>query len=107
MSKFNIKKDDVKSTIAEVRNDRKQERLTELTDRLNQAATDGKISDEQKTKLLELFQTVFDAEDEVDQKREELQTWAENNDIVLRDLMGMGQGNGMHPGGRMGFGDRF
>ena len=69
-------------------------------DRLEDAVTDGDITEAQKT-LIEQKQAELETTRE--QKRDELEQWAEDNDIELRDVMPFGGGKGGHGGpGMMG-----
>jgi hypothetical protein len=74
---------------------------SQYEERLNQAVTDGKITEDQKKLILEKhnqLQSQWDSESQQRQQhREEMQTWAEQNNIDLSYL-----GFGMSRNGRGG-----
>jgi len=53
VEKFGLKEEDVKTVFEEERQERQQQRQTEREDRLNQAVSDGVITEDQKQWLLE------------------------------------------------------
>jgi len=111
VTKFNLNRDDVEAVFEEGRTERETERQQKVEERLTQAVTDGTITEEQKTKILaklEELKTQMESNREemkdktheerreaMKQHREELQQWAEDNDIPLRYLMFM-HGHGHH-----------
>ena len=102
-NKFNLNKDEVKKVFDEQHKEREAERQKTLEDKLTQAVKDGKITEDQKTKLLtkleELHKTreanrqnVKEAKQNMRQtmqkERTELEQWAKDNGINnLRDLL--------------------
>lgn len=110
-TKFNLNRSDVAAVFDEEKTAREAERQQKLEDRLTQAVTDGKITEEQKTKILaklEELKTQMEANrdamkdktpqerhDAMKQQRDELQQWAKDNDIPLRYLMFI-HGHGHH-----------
>ncbi len=115
--KFNVNKDEVKQIIDADREEhmaeRRAERQTRLEERLSTAVTNGKITEEQKTKILEYVksqQTFFDSlkdmtEDErkaaMQKHRDEVKKWASDNGIDEKYVL-MGGGPGGHRGGHGG-----
>jgi len=98
-SKFNLNKNEVKSTFEEMRTQRQQERQKEMQAqfeaRLNQAVKDGKITEDQKAKIMAKHQEM---QKEQGSKRQEMQTWAEKNGIDMGWMMGFGGPRGMGRG---------
>ncbi len=118
-SKFNLNKDEVKKVLDEDHQAREATRQADmakkLEERLTQAVKDGKLTDTQKTKILDyvksqqsFMESLKDkTEDErktaMDQKRQEVQKWAKDNGIDEKYVMMFGGG---HHGGHKG-GDRM
>jgi uncharacterized protein (DUF39 family) len=101
--KFNLNQDEVEQVVTDYRNESRERMQSQYEERLNQAVTDGKITAEQKELILEKhnqLQSQWDAESqERQQHREEMQAWAEENNIDLSYLgFGMGMGRGGHGG---------
>lgn len=114
-AKFNLNKDDVKKVIdeqrAENQADRQKDMLTRAEARLTQAVKDGKLTEAQKTKILDYIksqQSFMDSlkdmtEEErktaMDQHRTEVQQWAKDNGIDEKYVMmgGPGGHHGMGP----------
>lgn len=100
-SKFNLNKDEVKTVFNEVRSQRQQERQKEMQaqfeTRLNQAVKDGKITEEQKAKIIAKHQEL---QKERGSKHDEMEAWAKKNGINLEWMnqfqgpRGMGRGFG-------------
>ncbi len=116
-SKFNINKDEVKKVLDEDHQARQAERQADMTkkleDRLTQAVKDGKLTEAQKTKILDYMKTqqsfmdsLKDKTEEerktaMDQKRQEIQKWAKDNGIDEKYVMPFGGHGGHKGGGRM------
>jgi hypothetical protein len=100
-ARFNLDKDDVKVVFEEERAEREAEQQQRTQDRLDQAVKDGKLTEEQKAKILAKLE-------ELRVKREEwknvapegrsgakmelhqsLEQWAKDNNIPMHYLMGM------------------
>jgi hypothetical protein len=112
VAKFGLNESEVKQVFDEEREARHTEMKKQFEDTLTQAVTDGKITDEQKQKILvkheemkaareadmESFNAMTDDQRKsaMEAKREELKTWAEENDIPTEYFM-MRKG-GMHRG---------
>jgi hypothetical protein len=106
-NRFGLNKDEVEAVFEEDRTQRQDEMKARYEDRLNQAVSDGKITEEQKqavvakkAELQENRQEMANLSDEerkqkMDEHRQEMETWAEENGIDLGLFMGRG-----------GFGDR-
>jgi hypothetical protein len=116
--KFNLKSEDVQAVFDEERAAREAERRTEADKVLAQAVTDGKLTSEQKDKIIakrteleenreskrEAFQNMTDEQrrDEKDTKRAELDKWASDNGIPTEyQRYVMGGGHGHRGPGRM------
>jgi hypothetical protein len=116
--KFNLNKQEVEAVFEEERTEREAEMQQKLEERLTQAVTDGKITEAQKDKILAKHKELKSqmesnreamkdkTKDEIrtlmEQQREELQTWAEENDIP-EEYMHIAIGGGHRiPGGPMG-----
>lgn len=112
---FNLDKNEVQKVFDQEHAEREAEMQKRIEDRLSQAVTDGKITEEQKQKILakhaELkaameteHETLKDKTPEerrtfMEQKHEELKKWAEDNDIpkeFMRFGFVKGGGPGMH-----------
>ena len=105
VEKFNLNENEVKAVFEEERNQH-QERAREMfEERLNQAVKDGKITEEQKNKIMakhEEMRTERQQErNERQEQRQEMEQWAEDNGINLEDvgMFGGGLGRGGHKGG--------
>lgn len=109
-TKFNLKKDDVQSVVTEYRSEKRAEHREEhqkrLEERLTQAVKDGKLSEDQKSKILEylksqstFFESLKDKSEEErktarETHREEVKKWASDNGIDLKYVLGDGRGMG-------------
>ncbi|MBP7876114.1 hypothetical protein KA012_03930 [Candidatus Woesebacteria bacterium] len=113
-SRFSLSESDVQSVFNEDRQERQQDMEAQLETRLNQAVTDGKLTDAQKQLILtkhQELQTQREA-DQADQssktpterraamesRRTELENWATENNIDP-SFMAEGQGGKMGMGG--------
>lgn len=104
-SKLGVSTDKVSSAMTDLREERRSEMQSRFEERLNELVTLGKITSEQKDKILakkaELQKEWEAKETERQAHREAMQKWASDNGIDLSqiDMMGgMGRGRGM--GGR-------
>lgn len=113
--KFNLNKDDVQKVFDVERAKHESARQTNFVNKLDQAVKDGKITDAQK-KLIQDKMSSMNAnrEEEVDKlksmtpdqrkaeikaQRDELKTWAKDNGIDLKSLLGVFS-PGMHKFGK-------
>ncbi len=113
VTKFGLKEDEVKAVFNEERAERQKEMQTRLEERLTQAVTEGKITEDQKKLVLakheelqkeretnqEMMQNATPEERraKMQERRQELQTWAEQNGIDIQYLGGFKAGfKGMH-----------
>lgn len=104
VERFNLNEDEVTQFVEEKRTERQQERKTELEEKLNQAVSDGKLTQEQKDTLFSMMEENMQNRH---QNREEIHNWAQENGVDLRELglgrkgsgMGIGAGESI-PGGR-------
>ncbi len=106
MTKFNIKKEDVNTTFTELRAERQQEMQNTFNERLNKAATEGSITEDQKTKILEYHNRIQEKRDEMTSIREEMQNWADSENLDLRNIMGAPRGMGNGRGDLNGMGPK-
>jgi hypothetical protein len=95
-TKFNLKKDDVQAVFDQDRQEHQQEMQQRLEDRLNKAVTDGKITQQQKTQILdklkEMKTYIESLKDKTPEERrnlmkakhDELKKWAQDNNIPLQ-----------------------
>jgi hypothetical protein len=103
IEKFNLNKTEVEQVITDYRTERRNQMQAQYEQRLNQAVTDGKITEEQKKLILEKhnqLQSQWESDNQQRQQHhEDMQAWAEQNNI---DLSYLGFGMGMGRGGRGG-----
>lgn len=113
--RFGLSQTDVQEVFDEARADHHAQMLTNFEDRLDQAVSDGKITEDQKQLILDKHEEIQAKMDELqsldpEAKREqmqayheELQNWAEDNNIDL-PLFGFGPGfaRGFKMGHQMG-----
>lgn len=115
-TKFDLNKDEVKAVFDEDRAAHMAEMQQHQKERLAQAVTDGKITQEQADYItaakaeIEALMGNASPEDESDTTREQiktkmdaLRTWADDNDINMRYVGGMMHGRHGGPGGPGGF----
>jgi len=103
--KFNLNKDEVQKVFEENHAEKEAEHQTEIEDRLTTAVKDGKLTEDQKTKILAKLEEMrnsrptpeeFDGKAEEGrrefkvEKHDELEQWAKDNNIPMEYL---------HPGG--------
>ena len=104
--KFGKSEDEIKTVFDQVRNERQAEMQTLQAERLDQAVSDGNLTEDQKQMILSKkaeLQAERQAErDNRQAHQQELKTWAEENGIDTQYLFGFGPGKA---GGR-GFGRR-
>jgi hypothetical protein len=103
--KFNLNESDVEAVFDAVHEERQDQIQSVHEERLNQAVTDGVISEDQKNALLAKHQEMFTQRQEArETHHEEMQAWFEENGIdpeVLANYMGMGPG--LNHGFKAGF----
>lgn len=115
VEKFNLDTTEVAQVVDQYHTEKVAEREAKMADRLDQAVTDGKITEAQKVLILQKQTEIKSKMDEykgltpderktkMDALREEMRIWAENNGIELPfPGMGFGRGRMMH---RMGMGE--
>lgn len=109
-AKFNLNKQEVRAVFEEERVTHEAEHEQRMEDRLSQAVTDGKITEEQKKKIIakweEIHSTMKSQAESLkdmtheerrtvkEQRADELKTWAEENDIP-EEYMFFGRGKHM------------
>jgi len=120
--RFNLKEADVQAVFDEEKSAHRQEMRQKFDDKLNQAVTDGKISEAQKqlitnkrTELKQAFETrreelknltPEERKEAMHKHRQELKAWAEANNIEMKYLMPDPKG-GPPYGQPRGFGQRM
>lgn len=93
--RFNLNQDEVETVFDEERQGRQQEMKERREERLDQAVSDGVITEEQKTSIVNKWQEI---ENEREAHRQEMQAWFEEQGIDHDALMQYG-GFGPHGGG--------
>lgn len=100
-TRFNLKKEDVAAVFDEERAAHKAERQQQVEERLTQAVQDGKLTEEQKAKVLAKLEelkvkreawkgkTPEERRQAKQDLRQELKQWAKDNNIPLSYLMPM------------------
>lgn len=116
VERFGLNQEEVEQVFEEHKQEKQAERQAEKEEALSQAVTDGKITEEQKQLILQKMEenkgfksSLKDlSQDEKRQKvqehREEMKAWAEENGIDMKEIMpnkggkkgmrGMNRGNG-------------
>lgn len=101
-TKFNLNKDDVQKVFDQDREEHRQEMQQKLEDRLSKAVSDGKITEQQKTLILNKVQEMQSNKESLKDKtpeerrslmkakHDELTQWAKDNNIPLQYLHPMG-----------------
>ena len=96
VERFNLNESDVQTFFDEQRVEHHQAMLQNREERLNQAVSDGVITEEQKEALLNKWEEM---QQEREQHREEMQKWFEEQGIdaeALREYAGFGHGRFGH-----------
>lgn len=109
--RFNLNEADVKAVFNEVHDEHKTKMKADLESRLNQAVSDGKITEAQKQAILEKFgtspenkinreefksMTKEERQTKMEERKTEIENWASENGLsldTLREILG-----GNHPG---------
>lgn len=116
--KFNLQQDEVQQVFDDHKTQVKTDMQTKISDRLSEAVTQGKITEEQKQKIVDKQKelqsqmeanldklkdmTPDDRRVEMQKQRDELEKWAKDNGIDTQYLMGYGMKGG-HKGSRGSF----
>ena len=111
-SKFNLKEEEVQAVFDEHKDEMQAKHKSKIEERLNTAVSEGKLTQDQKNKILaKLEELKNDRPDKselenkspeeikalMEQKRSELEAWAEQNDIPKEHLRFVGHGGpGFH-----------
>lgn len=114
-TKFGLNQTDVQAVFDEHRDEHHQQMQARFEEKLTQLVKDGKITEEQKTRIIAKFNEMKQQKETTretmqnmtpeerkaahDTKQEELKAWAEANGIdvnVLTDAFGPGRGMGKH-----------
>ncbi|MDD3888067.1 MAG: hypothetical protein PHN19_04815 [Patescibacteria group bacterium] len=100
-TKFNLNQDEVQKFFDEFRQERHQEMQKNMEEKLDQAVKNNKITNEQKGKILEKMQEMKkEGNDQSSSKKgqsrqlhkEEMEKWAQENNIDLNLLRPFGKG---------------
>lgn len=117
--KFGLNQNDVQAVFDQVRQERQAERESKFEVKLSQAVTDGKITEEQKNLILNKHEELQSQREQnkeewmslspeerktqMEQRRTQLQNWAEQNGIDINYLFsGFGPGRHWGPGPKGG-----
>lgn len=106
--KLGISEDKVQAAFNEIQSDRQAEMQKAYEDKLTQLVTDGKVTQDQKQKILAKHKEIVDSKNnsdwqnltpserrlKMDQQRLDLEKWASDNGIDLSYVMGLGMGRG-------------
>lgn len=118
-AKFNLNQSDVQAVFDEEHQKRETEMKQQMEAKLTQAVADGKITEAQKQAILKKFAemknnrpnpdefknlTQEQRKAKMDEKKKEMETWANQNGIDLQTLQGLigHAGKRFGPRGRMG-----
>ena len=93
--RFGLDQTEIETFMIEQRETRREERGQGMETRINQAAENGQLTEEQKNSLLAKMGEICDGTRE---QKGKLREWAEENEINLRELnvgpFGLGTGSG-------------
>jgi len=93
--RFGLDQTEIETFMIEQRETRREERGQGMETRINQAAENGQLTEEQKNSLLAKMGEICDGTRE---QKGKLREWAEENEINLRELnvgqFGLGKGSG-------------
>lgn len=102
--RFNTEPSDVKKVFDDTREERRQQMITRFEENLNTAVKEGKITKDQKNYILDRQKSIWKKMDEIRTLREELNSWAQENNVDLSVIGGQmkdfGYGRGGCYGGR-------
>lgn len=120
VDRFNLNRDEVQQVFDEQRQQNQDQMKAKQEERLNQLVQDGKLTEDQKQKLIAKMEeerqerqqdmenwqnmTQEQRREQMQEHQQEMHDWAEQNGIDLPMLGGFGKGMDMHRGG--GFGVR-
>jgi homospermidine synthase len=108
-TKFNLKEADVQAVFNEERDTRRAEMEKRYEEQLSTYVSEGKITEDQKKLILAKHEemeknrpemgemknlTQEERKAKMDEKRQEMETWAAANGIDMQYMMGMGKGMG-------------
>lgn len=102
--RFNLNKDEVTGVFNELQEERQQQRQADMESKLDEAVNDGVITAEQKQVLLDKYAEMQKIQEQLNQKRKEMQQWMENSGIDFEKLAPYRIGFGGPGFGRLGFG---
>lgn len=92
VEKFNLDKDEVESVVSELHTQRQQERQTAQDSKLDEAVSDGVITEDQKQELTEKRNSFREQQEQARQShRDEMHKWMSDNGIdstKLQSYMG-------------------
>lgn len=99
VERFGLNEDEVKQVFDEARGERQAQMQANFEERLNQAVTGGRITQEQKELILSKHEEM-QANREMTEHQEEMKNWAQENGIDLSQIGFLGP----RGGGKGGFG---
>lgn len=121
--KFNLKQSEVEAVFQEQHQERQAARITERTENIANAVTEGTLTQEQADYMNSFFEEAdkirenmvpgqdnTEVREQVREKMTELHEWADENDIDLQSFASFGNGRGEHARGKHGnqeFGYRY
>lgn len=106
IKKFNLNQEQVRSVVDEFRDEKQAERLRLIEQQLDKAVQAGKITSDQKNKILAKHKEMHDKKPYMHElsfeerqkvkteRRAELEKWAKDNGIDLQYVFGFGFGKG-------------
>jgi len=112
VERFQLNTSEVNTVINEVRTENMAERKAIVTEKLNKAVSENKITEDQKNAVLakltewqneKLTWTTMTREERQEQRkehREEMEQWAQDNNIDLHSILGNEGGKGPKSGNR-------
>jgi len=105
-TRFNLSQDEVQTFLDEEKETHKADMHQKFEERLNQAVSDGELTEDQKSKILAKHEelksfheslegkTHEERREAMQTKHDEVQSWAEENDIPLELVRPFGGGHG-------------
>jgi hypothetical protein len=115
ISKFNLNKTDVEKVVTDYRSEKQAARITVVETKLTEAVSAGKITEDQKAKILAKIKywqesktnwqnlTKEERRNKMEEHRADMEALEKELGINIHDIIGLGFGNGKK-GGNGGFG---
>ena len=114
---FGLNTDEVDQILEEAHQERHEQMQAQFEERLNQAISNGQITEEQKQLILDKHEEMYQNKQDfmnlspeekrtkMQEHKEEMQAWAEENGIDMSQFMPFGKGEGKGFGGGMRLGE--